>query len=175
MSASLNEYFTDWVFHRMSTSLNGYFTEWVPHWTSTLLNEYFTDWALLWMSISLNEYFTEWVLRVSSEVLTLQHATLWNEKITSKLPVARILEVFSITSSFVYFDVSIRLEKKINFILVEGMWVGWHWNVKYRLQSWIFQLTERVFLWSLHTFNRSEAQFPQITHSKAYFFHTITL
>ena len=76
MNISLNEYFTEWVFHWMSTSLNEYFTEWVLHWMITSLNGYFTEWVLHWMNMSTNEYFTEWVLYWMSISLN-EYCTEW--------------------------------------------------------------------------------------------------
>ena len=74
LSASRNEYFAKWLLHWLSTSLKEYFTEGVLHWMS----------ILHWMSTSSH---------VSSEALNMQHAILWNEKLSSH-PSLASCEVF---------------------------------------------------------------------------------
>ena len=94
----------------------------------TSLIEYFTEWVLHWMSTSLNEYFTEWVLHISSEALTLQHATVWNEKLWNH-PSLATCEVFffSVTSHFTCKIKFIRfavMETRVTWKLVRRHFVG---------------------------------------------------
>ena len=77
----------------LSKTLNEYFTEWVFHWKSTSLNQWFTEWVLNWVSTSLSEYITEWILHRAT------YSTLKRKSLNT--PVARTL--WSFFNSFTFY------------------------------------------------------------------------